>query len=108
MNFIPDTLSRLKVKSNIPPEKRLEGEIILNNIWFLIAEPQIDLIIKERLKIGYRIDSKFNKILNNFTEIIKDNGNAFRPGYPFIINDGLIYNLRNDKFKSLYILKDYI
>ncbi|KAK4158831.1 hypothetical protein QBC43DRAFT_223424, partial [Cladorrhinum sp. PSN259] len=100
-NYVPDALSRLRALKDGPNKQ--SGERVLDDIWLAYAEAQMDPELKEAFVEGYTTDNKYSVIINNLKlskSTTEDGGTFSRPGYPFIISEGLLYNIRADGSRS--------
>jgi Integrase zinc binding domain len=115
-NLVPDALSRLAAVGD--PEERPEGIVILDQVWdtdtayLTMAEAEMEPSLKDRYMQGYETDRKYAPIIEDLRKSpINGNGNSnedigntfFRPGYPFILTNGLLYNIKPDGSRCLCI-----
>ncbi|EAQ86812.1 hypothetical protein CHGG_08065 [Chaetomium globosum CBS 148.51] len=103
LNFVPDALSRLAAVQDKP--EREEGEVILDNVMFAWAEAQMDDSLKNEFIAAYHEDSKYSAIIKDLIngEPAEGSGEFFRPGLPFVLTGGLLYNIRPDGLRSICI-----
>ncbi|EAQ84379.1 hypothetical protein CHGG_08393 [Chaetomium globosum CBS 148.51] len=103
LNFVPDALSRLTAVQDKP--EREEGEVILDNVMFAWAEAQMDDSLKNEFIAAYHEDSKYSAIIKDLIsgEPAEGSGEFFRPGLPFVLTGGLLYNIRPDGLRSICI-----
>jgi hypothetical protein len=106
LNFVPDALSRLKALDDTV--ERPEGDAILDNIWFAFAEAHMDADLKRQFVDEYGKDSKYSDIINDLTankraDTVEGTGIFSRRGLPFVLIDGLLYNIRADGLRALCI-----
>jgi hypothetical protein len=102
-NLVPDALSRLRAKQDKP--NRPDEIAILDDVWFAYAEAQMEENLKDRFITGYLEDKKYERIMEDIRKAptSEDPVYFFRAGYPFVIIDGLLYNIRPDGTRALCI-----
>ena len=131
LNFVPDTLSRLKALQDKPKDPKEiaivnSNDVVLDNIFFAYIEAQIDKHLKQQFAEGYQKDAKYTSIVKDLYEVekqyqdhvaciqqraqeynrpfsAKDSALLCRPGLPFVIIDSLLYNIRANNIYTLYI-----
>ena len=101
--YVPDALSRLAAVQDKP--QREEGEVILDNVMFAWAEAQMEKSLKNRFIEAYHEDAKYGAIIKDLVAKGPAEGSEdfFRPGLPFVLSQGLLYNIRPDGLRSVYI-----
>lgn len=101
LNYVPDALSRLAALQD-PPE-RGNGDAILDNVWFAWAEAKMDDDLRQEFVKGYQEDTKYAAIIKDLRPT-EGSGDTFsRRGLPFVLVDGLLYNVRPDGTRALCI-----
>ena len=131
LNFVPDALSRLKALQDKPKDPKdmaavNSDDVVLDNIFFAYAEAQMDEHLKQQFAEGYQKDAKYAAIVKDLREAEKqyqtrvaraqqrarEQGRPFsaedsallrRPGLPFVMIDGLLYNIRADGTRALCV-----
>lgn len=104
LNFVPDALSRLRALQD--PVERPEGEVILDSVMFAFAEARMEATLKQQFIEGYRSDDKYAAIIKDLVgdaDPAEDSRIFSRPGLPFVIADGLLYNVRPAGLRSLCV-----
>jgi hypothetical protein len=103
LNFVPDALSRLTALQD--PVVRPEGEVILDNVMFAWAEARMDDTLKNQFIEAYQEDTKYSAIIKDLVgdKAIEGNGDFSRPGLPFVLTEGLLYNIRPDGLRAICI-----
>lgn len=125
LNLVPDALSRLPALGD--EAARLKNDTpTLDNLWdhdqvLFIAEAQMDADLHKRFAIGYEADSIYGNIIKDLAST-PSNGrrpdvghghnevvvNASKPGHPFRLVDGLLYNGDSNGKERLVIPKPLV
>ena len=76
LNFVPDTLSRLKALQDKPRDPKdivvvNSNDVIFDNIFFVYIEVQIDKYLKQQFAEGYQKDVKYASIIKDLREVEK-------------------------------------
>ena len=113
LNFVPDALSRLKTKEDIPGDVNPDGVPVLDDVWYAFSEAQMDDDLRRGYTKAYTTDKKFSKIVDYLKECEVRNTEDgdivfFKAGYPFFMRNGLIYNQQADGTKNLCIPHKFV
>ena len=76
LNFVLDILSRLKVLQDKPKDPKEiavvnSDNVVLNNIFFVYMEVQIDKHLKQQFAEGYQKDVKYTGIVKDLRKVEK-------------------------------------
>ena len=136
LNFVLDTLSRLKVLQDKPKDPKdivalNSDNVVLDNIFFAYIEAQIDKYLKQQFAEGYQKDVKYTSIVKDLRKVekqyqdyitriqqrvrecnrpfsAKDSALLYRPRLLFVIINGLLYNIRANSIYVLYVPCDEV
>ena len=131
LNFVLDTLSRLKALQDKPKDPKEiaivnSNDVVLDNIFFAYIEAQIDKYLKQQFAKGYQKDVKYTSIIKDLYKVEKQYQNyvayiqqrtrernrpfstrdstlLYRPRLLFVIIDSLLYNIRANSIYTLYV-----
>jgi RNase H-like domain found in reverse transcriptase/Reverse transcriptase (RNA-dependent DNA polymerase)/Chromo (CHRromatin Organisation MOdifier) domain/Integrase zinc binding domain len=99
LNFVPDALSRLQ---SVLDTTRPDEPVVLDTVWFA-SEALMSDEFKKRFLDGYKADKKYASILKDLRDDDEDVIDIFRPGHPFQLIGGLLYNISPDLTRRLCI-----
>jgi hypothetical protein len=114
LNYVPDALSRLKALTD--PVDRPDGDAVLDMVMFAFAEARMEDSLKQQFVEGYLNDTKYSSIIADLKKPPKRRNQSSgeypdtedsvvfsRPGLPFTLIDGLLYNIRPDGLRALCV-----
>jgi hypothetical protein len=125
LNVVPDALSRLPGKGDAETRKKVETPA-LDDLWedaelaLYISEARMTDGMRDRFIEGYKADSVYGKIIADLRtppssgrkpDIKLDNEvvvSASKPGHPFRLVDGLLYNRDNEGIERLVVPKPVV
>ncbi len=104
LNYVPDALSRLKAMQDVP--ERPDGDVVLDDVMLAFAEARMEENLKRQFVDAYQGDRKYKAIVKDLvgdSPTVEGTGSFSRAGLPFVLTDGLLYNVQPNGLRSLCI-----